>query len=523
MPCIYPVGYDEPIGPGHEICRVPVLVEPKTHATKSRYVIGPKYIDWDRIQPYYYLDDCVCNELGSLKGRHLKKVVNWYSPYHIQKRITGRQANYLSKLLGRHETITRQEFVSKYGGPKRKAYERALQNLEQQPNPKSYISAHVKKEKHTLQKYRPARLIQARTKEYNIEFGTFYRRIEHAIYNLKGDGVHFPKGRLCAKSRSIDQRAADILKHFSQFDNPTIYNIDHSAFDSSVNIDLLNAEHKVYLNCTLGDKDALNKLLYKQRKNIGFTKNGIKYKTVATRMSGDVNTAAGNCVINLMVLNDVFGAIFPVDKYWIYVDGDDSVVITEGTGKQEVSPASFMPYGLSTKVECHIDGQLSDIDFCQSKIVRTINGPVLVNNPIKIISTFGDYYREVMPHEQLMAARGVLESVINAGVPIVYEYALRALRQFNPNSKVYRRLEYTDRYYTYKMVCGNRKSNIITPQARIDFSNAFGIDILEQLKIESDIRSSNDVTLSRMTRISYAEVSVSEQDKCFHYLSRRRQ
>jgi len=59
--------------------------------------------------------------------------------------------------------------------------------------------------------------------------------------------------------------------------------------------------------------------------NIGYTVDGVKFKTDGTRRSGDPNTSLGNTIINAVFTTDIFKS-FDLD-YYCFLMGDDNITV----------------------------------------------------------------------------------------------------------------------------------------------------------------------------------------------------
>jgi len=482
---------------GHTIRRLPTFTQYTTHPTRCTYQVSHKYLP-QYSKAYVYLDDCEHNELGALLDRHLKD----HLPIQKQARDKLKSVSTdLAKLIGPVSPISKEAFISGYKGPKRRVYERALDNLKIAPIPDARVKTFIKKERHLAEKYKAARLIQARSPEFNICLGQYLKPIEHRVYNLKGDGRRFPKGPLCAKGMNVITKAKTICDILQEFNDPMILGIDHSAFDSRVQKKHLQNEHKVYLRVhgaktrrNVQGVAELNALLRKQLRNKCKTRRGIIYVTEASRMSGDLNTALGNCVINIEIIQAVCEDKI-IGKFYYIVDGDDSVVICESINAGRVTPNDFLPYGMETKIDEKLHARYTDVEFCQAKIIKTINGPLFVGNPIKKISVLGDHYKLTLPEEDYLHCLGIMEYKINAGVPVLQEYALKLMtdNKITKQSSLRKLEDGIDQqdnvWYRYNALKGITVRHEITEQARLDFESAFSISPIEQLEMERLIRS----------------------------------
>lgn len=311
------------------------------------------------------------------------------------------------------------------------------------------------------------RAIQYRSSEYTANLARYLIPIEHALYSAcLEENHHF---RFAAKGRNAQERAEDLRSMYEYYNNPTIYLADHSKFDSCVSLQHLELEHELYKSCN--SSRFLRFLLQKQKKNVGFTGSGIRYKCDGRRMSGDANTASGNTVINYLVLRRMFGS-----DAIIYVDGDDSVVfmpnrvtpLTEGTG-------------FNTKIEVVDDFQ--DIEFCQAKPVLTTHGWVMCKNPLRAVARAstrcGSQKTDMIDY---LFTIGVGEGYASSQMPILSALAYR-YRQAGKNGKFRNALL----PYALKIARWANSIERPTPVSRRSFALAWGIDEPLQLWYEQQI------------------------------------
>jgi len=186
--------------------------------------------------------------------------------------------------------------------------------------------------------------------------------------------------RIFAKSRNLTQRGCDIQTKFEYFANPAVISLDHSKFDCHVNKQLLALEHKFYNACYQSKELAM--LLKWQNSNIGSTKNGTKYRTAYTRMSGDQNTGLGNSIINYAMTKQILDDLGI--KHCLYIDGDDFLIFVERSTAHLVDPKAYAKFGMSTKLDS-IAYEIEHIDFCQTRPVFNGVGYTMVRNPVRML------------------------------------------------------------------------------------------------------------------------------------------
>lgn len=220
--------------------------------------------------------------------------------------------------------------------------------------------------------------IQYRDVRYNAALSRHLLAIEHKLRNLAGRNRSVP---FLAKGKDCKQRAVALAKQAERFDDPVWVCADHSRFDAHVNPELLALEHRFYLQ-RRGYNRELKRLLKWQRKNTGRTCGGVEYKMRGKRMSGDLNTALGNSLLNYGMLSSWLKCS-GVDGE-IFLDGDDSVIVLERSSLPYLlAPVPFFEqFGMVTVTD--VVEEFSKVDFCQTRPVYSPEiGLYMCPNPLK--------------------------------------------------------------------------------------------------------------------------------------------
>jgi len=348
------------------------------------------------------------------------------------------------------------------------------------------VSTFVKAEKiNTSDKPDPApRLIQPRDPRYNVEVGRFLRPLEKPVFRAIAEVWGGPT---VLKMNASDQAAA-LREMWDSFPDPVAVGLDASRFDQHVSADALRWEHSVYLACFRGEERArLERLLSWQVNNKGraFTPTArFDYETDGCRMSGDINTSLGNCLIMCAMV-------------WAYCqglgikcrlanNGDDCVVVMTRADLPRFRAGLdnwFLEMGFTMKVE-EPAYEFEHIEFCQTQPVWTPDGWLMVRNPNKAISKdlvsllnldqcFGAYCHAV----------GSCGLAAYGGIPIYQDFYSNLLSSgkitglATDNNSVGRGL----RYLSQGM---SRTYASIHPRTRASFCFAFGITPDEQVLLE---------------------------------------
>jgi len=219
------------------------------------------------------------------------------------------------------------------------------------------------------------RCIQYRSKRYCLPLASYLTPIEHYMCSI----VDESGTPIFAKSRNYHQRGDDIKAKMDYFHDPIVVSLDHSKFDAHVNMQLLDVEHWFYKSCCRSPE--LAQLLHWQRINHGMTKNGTRYITRATRMSGDQNTGIGNSIINFAMTKALFGHL----KTCYYIDGDDYLLFVDKKDAKYIKPELYGQFGMETKLEA-VTSTIEHIDFCQTRPVFNGVGYTMVRNPKRMLS-----------------------------------------------------------------------------------------------------------------------------------------
>lgn len=402
---------------------------------------------------------CSANEYDSLVRRHLVEMPKFTCKEELRPTLEA-----LKGAVGSVQAMSWEQLIASRPNRMRRRYTNAMGK--EVTRASAVVKMFVKYELMHDDTKAP-RAIQYRSSEYTANLARYLIPIEHALYEAC---LEENKGfRFAAKCRNAKERAEDLRAMYEYYPDPVIYLADHSKFDSCVALGHLELEHELYQSCN--SSRFLRFLLRQQKKNVGFTGSGIRYKCEGRRMSGDANTASGNTVINYLILRRMFGP-----DAIIYVDGDDSVVFmprrvepkTEGTG-------------FNTKIE--IVNNFQDIEFCQAKPVMTTHGWVMCKNPLRAVSRASMRCgAQKLDMADYLFTIGVGEGYASSQMPILSALAHR-YRMAGKNGK------YRHSLLPYALKIARWANCIEQPTAvsRRSFALAWGIDEPLQLWYEEKI------------------------------------
>lgn len=441
---------------------------------------------------------CAHNEYRSLRNRVLAAGPE---PDPIALRRVWATLRRLARMVGRTISLPLGAVPDRYSGTKRALYARAEEEYREYGEVPHHLcgvrGAFVKVDKdNPYAKDNPdPRLIQPRSPVYNVAVAYFLKPTEDRIYGLSG-GRSFPFTRAIGKGLSASARAAQLRAKMLRFTNPVVLSLDASRFDKCVSAPLLELEHRFYLACN-GDREYA-RLLSKQRRNSGYTVCGYKYRSVGGRASGDMNTAAGNCLLMVAMVATALSGFF----YDILDDGDDCLVILEDhdlANARAKLTADFPLFGFDLRVD-NIGRDMEEVEWCQARPIEVTPGVYrFVRDPVKVMScglAGTKYFQAPSVRAKLVNTIGVAEGILNLGVPILQEYALALQRNAGTdelmhvaeNDPLFYRTIYELRELGLRCLARHPPVEP-TITARLSFQRAFGISVDAQLECEARLRA----------------------------------
>lgn len=420
-------------------------------------------------------------ELRTLHNRHLfatPEVDKLGEPW----RLFQKHMRCLSKLVGRVPRATCAEVVGSRSSMKRRRFGGGMERycrlgVRRQD---SFLTEMQKLEFYAVDKLagKEDRGIQFRSPTYNAALARHLFHYEHRFYARARNVDGTP---MIAKGRSPIERGILLACMAEQFNNPRFVLMDHSRFDAHVNGDLQREEHKCYKRGR-GYNGELVQLLDWQVANIGFSHGGIVYRIRHKRCSGDLNTGLGNCKINLGLIK-AWLEYCGITNHRILLDGDDSVVIIEEEDLHRTVGVEEFMLSLGMVTEVVIADDLSQAEFCQSRVCWGELGPVMVRNPFKVLDvlTKSPRFLDDKQARGVLAASALGELMQAPGVPVI-SVAAAALVTMSASLPRFTTPDAFERFMVYN-------TNTIHPTVDItmreSFEHAWGISIQEQYAIES--------------------------------------
>jgi len=425
------------------------------------------------------------NEISALRERH-----QLYTGKSMK--LNGKILAALDELVqanGGYEPLeprSAQAVIDHYTGPKREEYRKGWESLLVEPLCKkdAEVRMFLKDDKYHLKqpselldgevdKFGPPRCIQFRNKRYGVLLARYLHGVEERTYNLRD----VTGSRVFAKSRNLDERAADIVEKWESFTNPVALCLDHSKFDCHVQVGHLKEEHEYYKRW-YKSSNLLTRLLRMQIVNKGVTHTGLTYKTKGTRMSGDQNTGLGNSVINYGMLRYYTRKV----KAAFYIDGDDSVIIVDRADLKHCDFDSFEKFGMSTKLD--IVTELERIEFCQCRPVFDGVSWHFTRNPYRALARMPWVTnRRALNHiPRHIKSVGMCEVALNYGMPVMQAIGWKLIR-FGAGKYIE-----TDRHYEAKRMKvkpWNIKEVGVKDVTRRSYECAWGLTPDQQMALEN--------------------------------------
>lgn len=388
-----------------------------------------------------------------------------------------------------------EQFIARYqDGRRKQIYTAAAEQLRRDgiKSKDARIEAFVKVEKVNVgKKTDPApRLIQPRKPVYNVAVGKQIAHLEKPLYRLIGKVW---RGPTVMKGYNAHDTARHMHDMWNEFERPVAIGLDASRFDQHVGVDALRFEHSVYLSMIPHQERArCERLLRMQLRNFGIvrTPDGvIKYAIDGCRMSGDMNTAMGNCLLmSAMIWQMCEEAGL---RARLANNGDDCVIIMDERDRKRLPDIEswFREFGFSMKVERPVY-EFEQIEFCQAHPVYDGARWIMCRDPRVCLAKDAV---SVLPMQMPKVAKGWYTAVgrcgmsLAGGLPVLQE-AYNAYIRAGEGVEIGHTLQHESGFFHLARGM-HRDYAEPTPSARLSFYKAFGITPTAQLVIEGRMRS----------------------------------
>lgn len=403
------------------------------------------------------------------------------------------------------------QFLSSYRGRKWIVYDRAIEDLKFNPPTRedSIIKTFIKRTEKTCTSTSKAlvpRVISPRNPRYNVSLGRYIKPIEGDIYYIIGKVFG---GKTVLKGMNASAQGKIVQEYYEEFAECAMIGLDASRFDQHVSLQALRYEHSIYSLFYPGDNHLrwlLGQQLYNRCR--GFADNGsVKYRVNGSRMSGDMNTGLGNCLLMCAMVYSYARSI-NVDIKLIN-NGDDCVVFlsVRDVGKFTVGLYSwFARIGFQMVTEEPVY-DLERLVFCQTQPVCVDGSYIMCRQPwaaigkdhvsVRSLRSKRDYLRWI-------AAVGEGGLSLTGGIPVFQEFYSQLVRTSEGAKPMYTELDESSGFSILRRGM-TRKYQKISDATRLSFHLAFSITPGQQHQIERYYRERSVYTYpDHVNTIPYA-------------------
>lgn len=433
---------------------------------------------------------CLCNQIIALTHRHqvATPIPEYFTLHPRQNEIEFSPLSVFAKYLVKPQEVLlpwkRHRVVNSYQGKWRKKYFDAWETYHSTGFLTKYsrVNMFVKDDLEMACPIKAPRAIQFRHPVFALEQGRFTKPLELWLYaKLDEYGT-----KIFAKSDPFTV-AASLLEKSKNFYDPVFLMLDASKFDSCVDKDWLKIVLACYLMLFPKRFHHFIHYIWKQTfVNRGRTRKGLSFLTHGTRMSGDMDTSLGNCIIMFLMLK-IYLLKHGV-KHSLMINGDDSLIVIERRDLQKCRDISiFKEFGFNMKFEVAFN--IEEAEFCQARFMQSHYGPTMSRNPIRILGrtswTTNRYGRKDI--RAFLNTIGLCERAASYGVPIASVLATKLIEQAKTDKTVVLSPWLVEQYM---QKCRPWKTGppVITLEARFSFEAAWGITVADQLRIEQSIK-----------------------------------
>lgn len=394
------------------------------------------------------------------------------------------------------------DVVEMYKGDRRYVvYAKAAESLRCKPVSvaDAQMTTFVKCEKINFEKKPdPApRVIQPRTPRYNLRVGQYLKKLEKRVYKAIQavyQADFNTTGPIVCKGLTATTTAGVLASKWSGFRDPVAVGLDASRFDQHVSEEALRWEHGVYAKCYRGsDRADLEELLGWQINNRGVARLPdaiVKYRRRGCRMSGDLNTSLGNCLIMCALIHR-----YAKDRKLrldLANQGDDCVVVLERKDLNRFTTGLsewFLSYGFNMKVEAP-STCMEEIEFCQSRPVKVGDRWVMCRS----LPGLTKDVHSVLPWDNGQMAYGWATAISDSGLAIaagmpLFEALYLKLKEAGCGVKLGAH-PLRDEGGLARLAAGEKaRPTGVTDATRVSFWKAFGVPPYMQHILEANIQA----------------------------------
>jgi len=404
-----------------------------------------------------------------------------------------KRASVLSRSLGYIDTWSFEKVIHSYTGTKRKRYQRAFEDLGRGKKATPKVTMFVKQENIAFSpsKVNPAcRAIQFRDYKFALELARYIKPIEKRMCGYI-DAQGFPKTRFIAKGLNSIARAKLHLQKAVAIPGCFMIELDAHRFDAHVSREALGVEFGFYKSLITCKR--FKKLLKQMVKNKGYANTAqgvVKYLIDGGRMSGDMSTGLGNCILMSLMLS-CFGLAF-CGRFDFLCDGDDSIFYSDILISEDQIKTFFLQFGFDMKVD-NVTQNVHQVGFCQCKVVLLDDGPRFIRDPLRSMSRslVNPKFADIKLRPKLVKTIAMGELCLNRGCPILDSYFRMLIRSADAVMSVRGVKDggiLKDYLYEYRWLNENIQFNLkiipITANARSTFYTAFNYTPSSQVRLE---------------------------------------
>lgn len=395
---------------------------------------------------------------------------------------------------------SQEQFLATFDSRRRALYEKAFESLRGLRFSKTLakVKFFVKCEKtnFTAKSDPVPRGISPRDIKYNCLLGPFVKRIEKQICKIvsKVFGT-----RTIFKGLNASSSGEHLRAHWDHFCDPVAIPLDASRFDQHVSKQALQYEHSFYKMFYHGrELSELTALLKLQEVNHGvsYLPDGIiKFVLDGGRMSGDMNTGLGNCLLMCAMMYSYMDHLgMSTAQYRLANNGDDCVLIVERNVHRRVVnkiPDFFLTLGFEMEVGAPVD-VFEKIEFCQTQPVWAGDGWMMMRQfPVSLAKDCLSLkpLDNVKVFKRWCASIGDCGMALTGGMPIAQEF-YTALKRVAGGAKPLVGDMTLESGFARLAVGMNRRYKHVTNETRVSFWRAFDIPPDRQIAYEQLYRDS---------------------------------
>jgi hypothetical protein len=229
------------------------------------------------------------------------------------------------------------------------------------------------------------RAIQFRSPRYLSYVGRFLRPLEHRVYAAiarECGGPTVMKGFNALETAAVFREAWDRAHDMVYIGG------DFSRYDQHCSPASLAYEHSVY-KAVFPWAKGFHRALGWQLSNKGrgrFPDGTLRYEVEGCRMSGDLNTALGNCLVVCSMVH-LFLTSLGIPVRFVNNGDDFGIFCRKKYAARVVSaaPAFFRSFGYTLEMEEPVD-TFEQCEFCQTRPVFTSRGWIMTRSPERVCS-----------------------------------------------------------------------------------------------------------------------------------------